>query len=715
MLTFVRSQVFLSSGLYSDDFKDDVPNKRALAGRGRRQATEALSRRTPRTREARHTPVLPLPTDYGRWLLEEKREFRLPFPVAQQIGDIRGKLAARRKPPPFKHISQNRYVSRAKLPGEILICQCPPDGDCGDSCVNRQTEYLCHPKHCPCGERCTNTYFGKRRAVRTEVKWYGARGFGLKTLEPIAKGGFIDEYRGEVIDFNEAVRRIRDHYKDTGNYYFLMYDAPAGEMLDGGLKGNITRFANHSCDPNCKVQKWLVCGTDEQRSGEFQVALFAERDIAAGEELTYDYGWSAFAAKAVSGAASHAAPEICHCGASNCSGFLGVKKAAATSALASKLLKHVKKRRKRKAGVSGSGSKAGVDSAVHPPRLPSGASPAAPVTPTKGSSYIRSLHEDVVNFADSPGMSSISSLSSGSDDGESDREHLEAYAWARPTTNRKPGPIEKRVSALSRSLFSGKRKRCDTEGGPIMGIGAVEEAKAATEARAATNAELTFQAAAKPKQRRNGRDADFEDAPPKKRSRVRERVISVLVPVEAHQKESLIVDGKRERRLSHKAAAERSAERSQRRTPMAIVAPTLSARKNTSNIPPLQSSSRTAAVVDTDPARVASASLVQKGIYMSSGRYKGTLKDPFHGLRNAADATFNIHDYPPDTVFYNRRGEPFDFVEYRKSAMHKKGRKPCVYTRDEQAEYQQTQRAKLQQYHRTGKGTQSVQEAATPL
>ncbi|MCO5589749.1 hypothetical protein L7F22_043718 [Adiantum nelumboides] len=321
-----KRKVFLTSGLYSNDHKVNesakIPSRKSL-----HDSNHRLLQGTSRQRNTNHVSAFPLPTDFGYWVLTENKDFKLPYPISQEIDEIRLKMASKRKPPPYKHIPSNRYVSRPKLPGEIMICQCPPTGTCDETCVNRQTQYLCHPKHCPCGERCTNVQFGKRKSIKTDVHYYGARGFGLRTKEPIAKGQFIDEYRGEVVDYNEMVRRVRDHYKDTGNYYFLMYDAPAGEMLDGGLKGNITRYANHSCDPNCGIQKWLVCGTDEQRAGEFQVALFASRDIAAGEELTYDYGWSAFSPKTVTGEPG----EACHCGAANCSGVMGVRKSATVS------------------------------------------------------------------------------------------------------------------------------------------------------------------------------------------------------------------------------------------------------------------------------------------------------------------------------------------------------------------------------------------------
>lgn len=44
----------------------------------------------------------------------------------------------------------------------------------------------------------------------------------------------------------------------------------------------MARFINHSCQPNCATEKWLI-------DGETSVCIFAMRDIAVGEELTYNY------------------------------------------------------------------------------------------------------------------------------------------------------------------------------------------------------------------------------------------------------------------------------------------------------------------------------------------------------------------------------------------------------------------------------------------
>lgn len=78
-------------------------------------------------------------------------------------------------------------------------------------------------------------------------------------------------------------------------------------ILDATEKGSIARFVNHSCEPNCRMVKWVV-------QGKPRMALFADRDIMTGEELTYDYNFDPFSAKNV---------QECRCGARSCRGILG--------------------------------------------------------------------------------------------------------------------------------------------------------------------------------------------------------------------------------------------------------------------------------------------------------------------------------------------------------------------------------------------------------
>jgi SET domain-containing protein len=46
-------------------------------------------------------------------------------------------------------------------------------------------------------------------------------------------------------------------------------------IIDAGPKGNLSRFINHSCDPNLITQKWTV-------NGDVRVGLFAVKNIPAG-------------------------------------------------------------------------------------------------------------------------------------------------------------------------------------------------------------------------------------------------------------------------------------------------------------------------------------------------------------------------------------------------------------------------------------------------
>lgn len=81
-------------------------------------------------------------------------------------------------------------------------------------------------------------------------------------------------------------------------------------MIIDATTGSIARFVNHSCDPNCRMEKWIV-------HGQPRMALFAgDKPIMTGEELTYDYNFDPFSAKNV---------QKCLCGSANCRGVLGPK------------------------------------------------------------------------------------------------------------------------------------------------------------------------------------------------------------------------------------------------------------------------------------------------------------------------------------------------------------------------------------------------------
>lgn len=111
----------------------------------------------------------------------------------------------------------------------------------------------------------------------TEVKDSPIHGRGVFARRPIRAGQRVMEYRGEHIDWDEAMRRHpRDPSQPNHTFYFSLGD---DTVIDGGSHGNNARWINHSCTPNCEAQ--LEDG---------RVFIEALRDIAPGEELNYDYG-----------------------------------------------------------------------------------------------------------------------------------------------------------------------------------------------------------------------------------------------------------------------------------------------------------------------------------------------------------------------------------------------------------------------------------------
>ncbi|KAM4615681.1 histone-lysine N-methyltransferase NSD3 isoform 2-T2 [Polymixia lowei] len=224
-----------------------------------------------------------------------------------------------RKPPPYKFIKSNKPVGKVQVHvadlSEIPRCNCKPTDDhpCNidSQCLNRMLQYECHPQVCPAGESCENQCFSKRLYAETEVIKTEGRGWGLRTNQGLRKGDFITEYVGEVIDSEECQQRIKHaHENRITNFYMLTLTKD--RVIDAGPKGNSARFMNHSCSPNCETQKWTV-------NGDVRIGLFTLCDIEAGTELTFNYNLHCVGNRRTS----------CHCGADNCSGFLGVQPTSA--------------------------------------------------------------------------------------------------------------------------------------------------------------------------------------------------------------------------------------------------------------------------------------------------------------------------------------------------------------------------------------------------
>uniref|UniRef100_A0A7N0SWX1 Uncharacterized protein n=1 Tax=Kalanchoe fedtschenkoi TaxID=63787 RepID=A0A7N0SWX1_KALFE len=209
------------------------------------------------------------------------------------------------EPPQFLHIKKNIYIVKKKRDNvnDGLGCaNCHPS--CSENCVCR-VQYVSCSRACRCSAACTNKPFRKEKKIKIIQTEHC--GWGVESVGSIDKGEFIIEYIGEVIDDALCEKRLWD-MKDRGTQNFYMCEISKDFTIDATFKGNASRFLNHSCDPNCLLEKWQV-------DGETRVGIFAGRSIKAGEQLTYDYRFVQFG------------PEVkCKCGSSKCQGYLGMKR-----------------------------------------------------------------------------------------------------------------------------------------------------------------------------------------------------------------------------------------------------------------------------------------------------------------------------------------------------------------------------------------------------
>jgi hypothetical protein len=152
--------------------------------------------------------------------------------------------------------------------------------------------------------RGTNPLASSKLIISRRSKIHGR---GVYARSAIPDGTRIVEYTGERITKAEALRREtkrllrRDRGQDDCVYVF---ELNARYDLDGRVRGNVARLINHSCAPNCRVEV--------QRG---RIWIIARRDIASGEELTFDYGFRF----------SEWRLHACRCGAVQCAGFIVAK------------------------------------------------------------------------------------------------------------------------------------------------------------------------------------------------------------------------------------------------------------------------------------------------------------------------------------------------------------------------------------------------------
>ena len=129
-------------------------------------------------------------------------------------------------------------------------------------------------------------------------------GTGVYAIKDIPAGKKIIEYLGERIDKEESERRANaqmEHAEKTGDAAVYIFTLNKKWDLDGNMPWNTARLLNHSCAPNCEA--WIE---------DKQIFLYSLREIAKGEELTFDYGFD------IENYEDHP----CLCGSDDCVGYI---------------------------------------------------------------------------------------------------------------------------------------------------------------------------------------------------------------------------------------------------------------------------------------------------------------------------------------------------------------------------------------------------------
>ncbi|CAH0044740.1 unnamed protein product [Clonostachys solani] len=308
-----RVKKYLEKGLYSGQ---DAPMDiyKGLTMNEKKQLSE-LPELIP---SGRVNKIMPSPMFTGLRTLIAGRDFRLPFHICNPLPP------GQPKPDEWRKMTKNRFIGDSKdiwrkSPHyhDMSKCVCTPEDGCGDNCQNRIMLYECDDSNCSVGkEACTNRAFadltsrrnkGGKYRVGVEVIKTSDRGYGVRSNRCFEPNQIIMEYAGEIITEEECERRMNEIYKNNDCYYLMSFDQ---NMIIDATTGSIARFVNHSCNPNCRMIKWIV-------SGQPRMALFAgDKPIMTGDELTYDYNFDPFSSKNV---------QKCLCGQPNCRGFLGPK------------------------------------------------------------------------------------------------------------------------------------------------------------------------------------------------------------------------------------------------------------------------------------------------------------------------------------------------------------------------------------------------------
>ncbi|RJE23203.1 Histone-lysine N-methyltransferase [Aspergillus sclerotialis] len=225
---------WLTEGLYIGQEPTDAPpsqNRNKGTRAGRRKSTIIQQRR-----------FLPLPMFAGARLLNNGRDFKLPFDVFSPVPPGQPKPDEWRKTNKSMcsyctqteeqqlifgidvFVGEAGSIWRANKPLELSKCLCTEETGCDENCQNRYMFYECDDGNCGLGRECGNRSFeelkqrtkaGGKYNIGVEVIKTSDRGYGVRSNRTFEPNQIIVEYTGEIITQTECERRMRTIYKSN--------------------------------------------------------------------------------------------------------------------------------------------------------------------------------------------------------------------------------------------------------------------------------------------------------------------------------------------------------------------------------------------------------------------------------------------------------------------------------------------------------------------
>ena len=189
----------------------------------------------------------------------------------------------------YKDYTEDELFGCGKCTNKVIFTECDENCSCGVSCRNR---------------RFQNHEYAEVYPIKTQD-----RGWGLCAGAFLPKDTFIMQYIGEIysLDSEYGEKKMNEYKDKTCTYLMSLPNNNRHEVIDPTKNGNMARFINHSCDPNCETRKWHV-------KGELCIGIFAKKDIQENDELTFNYDFDL----------NKTRYQKCLCGAKNCRGYLGI-------------------------------------------------------------------------------------------------------------------------------------------------------------------------------------------------------------------------------------------------------------------------------------------------------------------------------------------------------------------------------------------------------